>query len=298
MLSRHPQIYMPNLKEPRFLAEDMRPRAEHAQGPREEGYPKTLDEYLHLFDGATAEQRVGEATPTYLWSRTAADTIAELQPAARIIVLLREPASFLCSLHLAFLKGRNETERDLSRAMSLEGARRNGRHIPRCSHRPQLLQYSEHVRYVEQLQRYHARFPPEQILVLIYDDYRRDNEATLRRVLGFLEVDDSPPIDLLSLNVTKSSVRSFRVKELSQALTTGGGPASRTAKATAKALTTRRLRRGLIGAAQRRNVTVEPRLPDARFMLELRRRFKPEVLALSEHLDRDLVSLWGYGEID
>jgi hypothetical protein len=29
-------------------------------------------------------------------------------------------------------------------------------------------------------------------------------------------------------------------------------------------------------------------------MMELRQRFKPEVVALSEYLDRDLVSLWGY----
>ncbi len=33
-------------------------------------------------------------------------------------------------------------------------------------------------------------------------------------------------------------------------------------------------------------------------MRELRRRFKGEVLALSEYLDRDLVALWGYDEID
>jgi hypothetical protein len=33
-------------------------------------------------------------------------------------------------------------------------------------------------------------------------------------------------------------------------------------------------------------------------MLDLRHRFKSEVVALSEHLDRDLVSLWGYDRID
>ncbi len=33
---------------------------------------------------------------------------------------------------------------------------------------------------------------------------------------------------------------------------------------------------------------------DRELMRELRVRFKGEVLALSEHLDRDLVSLWGY----
>jgi hypothetical protein len=32
-------------------------------------------------------------------------------------------------------------------------------------------------------------------------------------------------------------------------------------------------------------------------MLELRRRFKPEVAALSEHLSRDLVTLWGYDSL-
>jgi hypothetical protein len=33
-------------------------------------------------------------------------------------------------------------------------------------------------------------------------------------------------------------------------------------------------------------------------MVELRRRFKPEVLALSEYLERDLVALWGYDRLD
>ena len=45
-------------------------------------------------------------------------------------------------------------------------------------------------RYVEQLRRYLALFPPEQVLVLIYDDFRCDNEATVREVLRFLDVDD------------------------------------------------------------------------------------------------------------
>ena len=33
-------------------------------------------------------------------------------------------------------------------------------------------------------------------------------------------------------------------------------------------------------------------------MRELRARFKPEVVALSEYLGRDLVSLWGYRDVD
>jgi hypothetical protein len=33
-------------------------------------------------------------------------------------------------------------------------------------------------------------------------------------------------------------------------------------------------------------------------MLDIRRRFQSEVVALSEHMDRDLVSLWGYDSLD
>jgi hypothetical protein len=192
----HPQIYMPSLKEPRFLASDMRPRPEHARAPSELGYPDTIDEYLALFADAAPEQRVGEASAFYLWSRSAAASIAALQPAARIIATLREPASFLRSLHLMYLWWGVETETDLSKAISLEPARRDGRHVPRRSHRPQLLSYSEHVHYVEQLRRYDAHFPPEQKLVLIYEDFRRENDRTVGDVLRFLGADAADAGDL------------------------------------------------------------------------------------------------------
>jgi hypothetical protein len=37
--------------------------------------------------------------------------------------------------------------------------------------------------------------------------------------------------------------------------------------------------------------------PDEALMLELRRRFEPEVVALSEFMGRDLVKLWGYDNL-
>jgi hypothetical protein len=41
----------------------------------------------------------------------------------------------------------------------------------------------------------------------------------------------------------------------------------------------------------------QPHPPDERLIRELRTRFKPEVQALSEYLERDLVKLWGYDEL-
>jgi hypothetical protein len=292
MLRRRPQIYMPDLKEPWFFAKDLGVRFEP-----ETALPQTLEEYLSLFTAATSEQRIGEATPSYLMSRTAAADIAEIQPNARIIAILREPANFLRSLHLQSVRNHAETETNFRKALALEDFRRRGEAIPERAIRPQELLYSEHVRYVEQLRRYHDVFAPEQVLVLIYEDFRQDNEATARRVLQFLGVDDTGPIEKVEPNATVR-VRSRRLYELVRAVYLGQGPAAKVAKAAIKALTPSQLRRDAHVTVRRRVLFGSPQPPDEVLMTELRRRFKGEVIALSEYLDRDLVTLWGYDRLD
>jgi hypothetical protein len=294
MLRRHPQIYMPEVKETWYFSQELRsPKKKRSAAER----PETLEQYLSLFEDARPDQRVGENSPAYLMSAQAAERIAEAQPDARIIAILREPASFLRSFHLQCLRNHVETEKDFGKAISLERDRREGKRIPRYSHRPHELLYSNHVRYVDQLRNYEAVFPRERILVLIYDDYRRDNAATVRKVLNFLEVDDSRPIAVMEANPSYE-VRSPKLHEMVRSVYLGRGPLSRGVKAGVKSLTSRGMRRDLLRLTQRRIVYGKPQRADERVMLELRRRFKGEVLALSEHLDRDLVSLWGYDGLD
>ncbi len=294
MLRAHPQVFMPALKETRFFARELHPEPPRAGRAEGVAHPSTLGDYLSLFAGATPGQRTGEASPSYLRSQGAPRRIAELRPDARIIAIFREPASFLRSLHLQLLQAHVETEKDLARAIALEQARRETSETAGAPIH-QGLMYSEHVQYVEQLRRYHAVFPPEQVLVLIYEDFRADNEATVRQVQRFLDVDDTVPIELTEANPTVR-VRSTRIYELQRSLYLGSGPAARAAKAGIKVLTPQRLRRDAL-AAQRRAQWAKPRPADERLMLELRRRFKGEVVALSEYLDRDLVSLWGYDPV-
>jgi Sulfotransferase family len=295
ILKSHPQIFLPDLKEPQFFATELRYRAQPEGAPP--GLPETLDDYLTLFAGARREQLVGEASTAYLWSHVAASSIADLQPAARIIAILREPVSFLHSLHLQFVQSHLEMERNLRKAIALEGVRRQGQHDRRSPLRsPQVLLYMEHVRYVQQLRRYHELFSSENVLVLIYDDFRRDNEGAVRTVLRFLGIDDSAPIGVTEANPTVR-VRSQRINNLVRALYMGDGQIARAIKTGVKALTTRRLRHHALYATQRHIVYGKAQPADESLMVELRRRFKPEVVALSEYLDRDLVTLWGYDRV-
>jgi hypothetical protein len=290
MLRRHPEVFMPAMKEPVFFAPEL-PREAHRYRP-----PATLEEYIGLFAAAAPGQRTGEASASYLRSPQAAALIARARPDARIVAILREPASFLQSFHLQALQAHYEDERDLARALSLEGERRRGRHLPRRSLWPQELLYREHVRYVEQLRRYHEVFPREQVLVLIYDDFRDDNEGTVREVLRFLGVEERVPELAVDPNPTMG-MRSQRLDSALHAVSHGEGPLGRAAKR-AGSIVPSDTRRAALRAAQRRLAWGEPPAPDEELMRSLRRRLRPEVETLSSYLGRDLVALWRYDDLD
>lgn len=288
MLRRHPQVFMPELKETRFLARELHPRAGVGDPT-----PRSLEEYLALFAAAGAGQRSGEASPSYLRSRFAARRIAALQPDARIIAILREPASFVQSLHLELMRDHAETESSLERALALEGERRLAEQRGGA---PGLV-YADYVRYVEQVRRYHEALGRERVLVLIYEDFRAENEATLRRVMSFIGVGVPPSLELTEANPSVR-VRSPRLNEMFRSLYLGRGPVARALKAPITALVPASTRRRALSAVQGRVLYGTPRAPDARLVRELRRRFRHEVVALSDYLEIDLVTRWGYDRVD
>jgi len=289
ILRRHPRIHMP-VKEPSYFGTEVLSHW-YAKPERD-----PLQAYLALFEDAAPEQLIGEATPAYLRSATAPARIAEAQPGARIIAILREPASFVRSLHLQFVQSNMETEKNLRKALALEARRREGQDVPE-GFRPQAFLYADRVRYVEQLKCYHDAFPPEQVLVLIYDDFRRDNAGTVRSVLRFLELEEPDSIEQVEANPTVH-VRSRRMNHAVQAVAMGAGPLATAIKLPMKALMPRSLRLKLFRTTRQRVLFSAPPEPDEDVMRELRQRFKPEVVALSEYLNRDLVRLWGYDRVE
>src|SRR5207247_5861130 len=141
------QIFMPKLKEPRFFDTDLHALSNtHVTA----WLPRTVDEYLDLFRDAREDQVLGEASPSYLRAVRAASAIAAVQPSARCVAILREPAGVVRSLHLQLVQEHVEKEKDLRKAIAHERIERAGR---------QVLRYSDHVRFVEQLRRFGAAFP-------------------------------------------------------------------------------------------------------------------------------------------
>ena len=125
-------------------------------------------------------------------------------------------------MHLEMVQNHVEKELDLRRALEHELV------AARPGQEP-VLRYTDRVRYVEQLERYAERFAAEQMLVLIYDDFRSENEATVRRVFRFLGVEDSVPVEVVEANPSVQ-VRSPRAGEAVRSLHAGDGTITRVAR--------------------------------------------------------------------
>ncbi len=295
MLERHPQVYMP-MKEPRFFAQELRSRLSRL-GPRRA--PERLEDYLRLFAGATPGQLAGEASPSYLRSHEAAARIAAVAPDARIVTIFREPASFLRSFHLQSVHNHVETAKSFQRAIELEPARRRGKKIPRFSQSPETLLYSDHVHYTEQLRRFHSHFPPEQVLVLIYDDFRAQNAATVARVISFLGLESIGEVVPVETG-TLPSIRSLTLHQLERVvLVARRNPNSSSPLLRAvNSVLPSSWHSERLQTAWRKAVYGPPEVPDPGFMEELRRRFRGEVESFGEYIGRDLIALWGYDRLD
>jgi len=194
-LRNHQQIYMTTPKEPGFFSEDL-------PGLR---YVQSLDEYDRLYRLAslTGFPARGEASPSYLRSRVAIERIREYNPAAKLIVMLRNPLEMLLSYHAQLVFSLYEDQTDFDTAWRLQSERAAGRCIPARCREPGLLRYREIALLGDQLERVYRVFPREQVLVVLHDEFRRDTRAVYEKALAFLGLPSDGRTDFPAVNRAK-----------------------------------------------------------------------------------------------
>jgi len=173
-LRAHPQVFMPELKEPRFFGYE-------GEGERLKFPIRTREEYEALFAPVTQETAIGEATPHYLVYPHAAARIHALIPGARLIASLRDPVERSYSVYQMNLRNKG-----VNAGVPFRDAIRNDANLRET--------------YGAMLARYFALFPREQIRVILLEDLDKAPQATMRALYGFLGVDaDFVPPDLLKV---------------------------------------------------------------------------------------------------
>ncbi len=217
-LVRHPGLFLPSVKEPKFFLSDGRPPATGGPGDVQtyQEHVWRQSDYEALFDPAPPGTLRGEATPFYLYDDNAHDRIAKLVPDARLILLLRDPVDRAHSNWTHLWNAGLEPEADFLTACRAEPARR-------AAGWAAFWHYVRLGRYGEQLQHLFQVFPREQVLLLRYRDLKDAPAATLDRVCAFLGVPTGVLDSIPRENVNRHVVEDNAVNRVLRGLLRAGG---------------------------------------------------------------------------
>lgn len=173
-LYEHPEICAP-VKEIHFFS---RPRFEKGQSW-----------YERHFSACAAGKKKGEFSTSYLYSKETPVRIHELYPDVKLIAIVRNPIARAVSHYRNAIKSG-----EISDAVTF-------------------AQFSqteksdlEQGKYYEQILRYIAVFPKEQIRVCVYEDIKKDPKVFMQSIYQFLEVDDTFESSMLysEINVART----------------------------------------------------------------------------------------------
>lgn len=269
-LREHPEVFFSEPKEPHFFNEDFADR-----------YTTTMGNYMELFDAAGAHHKaVGEGSVFYLSSSVAVKQILAFQPAARFVVMLRNPADMAYSLHSQALYSFGEDVVEFEMAWRLQKARSQGHCMPRFCREPKRIAYADLCAMGKQLHRLYETVSSDRIKVIFFDDFVADTQSTYNEVLAFLKLSSDRRTEFPPANVS----RTFKSRRLDR-ITRYGGACWVGAK--------RRfgidVKLRVSGWIKKMN-TVEKRRPPLtkEFSEELRLFFRDDVYELSQLTGRDL----------
>ena len=277
------------IKEPNYFACDFRLESDNFHKKKLYFPFRTERQYLRLYKKWTNEKIAGEASATNLCSKVSAQEINRFNPASKIIMMFREPVEFLYSFHSAARFALGEHLEDFKTAIAAEDDRREGRGFAKRVITPSWLFYSEFVKYTEQIKRFWSYFDQTQTKIIIFDDFKINTPGIYKEVLEFLNVDPifSPPFDIVNPN-----------KQLRWPLLKKYTLDSPYFRKTLRLFFSDDLYAGLKNFYKSKLVKHELRPAlDEEFKTELMKKFRLEIEKLSDFLNRDLVTLWGYDKV-
>jgi len=165
-LKKIPEVYMSPEKEPHFFSKVP------------SGQYKIEDEktYLRLFDGVKNEKAIGEASTTYLKNKDTPKRIHDKLSHAKIIIILRDPIDQLVSSYFFYIQ-----EKVFKFSLHQEMLR--GRIYPKTG---EMLKETDG--FSEQINRYLTTFGSDQVMIIIFEEFVKEPQETVKKVLKFLGI--------------------------------------------------------------------------------------------------------------
>lgn len=153
-LQDHPDVFMPG-PEPHYFSTC---------------FDRGIEYYESYFSGAEEGKLIGEKSADYFSHPLAAERIAALLPAARLVLQLRNPVDRAYSDY-----------KMLYRRGTISGPPEQ--YLTPQSKCPRLLEYG---RYAHHLRRWQGHFDPEQFKIILYDDIMSSPREVVRTVCSHI----------------------------------------------------------------------------------------------------------------
>ncbi len=198
VLRGHPDIFIPEIKEPSFFAESFQ-------------WVRSPVRYAALYAGAEQPVR-GDASHIYLEDPLSAQTLKVFTPQARFVVVLRNPADRARALYSFMVEHGYEILPTFERALAAEDRRYASDRFRRtCPQSFWNFMYFRSGLYGEQIQRYFDLFPRERFFLTTLTDLVDRPAAVVGDICRFLGVDPmtvtSMPRDGTSKGVRSTSLQ-------------------------------------------------------------------------------------------
>ena len=175
-LDSHPEVFVSKLNEPYYFC-----KWDLSNNFKRESMIRDEVKYLELFKDVKTEKVIGEATPSYLHSPNSASKIKERFSDSKIIISIRNPI-----------------ERAYSGYFSNEFMRKDNLSFKEMidSHK-KLIDENEFYIYnilepgffSKHIKRFQDNFTSDKIKVIVFEDYIKNTEKSIKSILEFLELD-------------------------------------------------------------------------------------------------------------
>ncbi|MEO6167438.1 MAG: sulfotransferase domain-containing protein [Chitinophagales bacterium] len=203
-LKKHPQVYLPRIKELNFFCTDL-----HFRFPL-----LNEQQFLSYYQECKNEKAIGEVAVWNLYSVDAAQNIHQFNPASKIIILLRNPAEMMHALHSNHVFNDNEIITDFEMALNAQPDRKKGLRIsPDIKCPVEGLYYYDVAAYSVQVKRFLDLFGTERVKVILFDDFVTHTKEIYQELLKFLEVEEIVPGEFEVFNASKTT-RSALLKKI------------------------------------------------------------------------------------
>ena len=176
MLKQHPDIFIPTLKEPFYYTS---------------GFGLSQPEqYASLFRLASDNHVCGEATTGYLFETAAAERINHDNPAAKIIIILRNPLDMAFSFwQYNRTHGYEDEDFEASISLPVTEYRKGAKFREECPDWWANYLYLDRARYYRQVRDYFQIFGDTNVRVFVFERFIQNPAFVCGQIFKFLGVD-------------------------------------------------------------------------------------------------------------